>query len=536
MTFGIIVAAAALLAGQAWARPPVSIERARGEVGRSVNLNVRPLRVPNGTLVFQSTAGCLTAVCEPVGVSYLYTYDVHSGEIRLVGCTPSGELPDDDSVMTALSADGRYLLFHSEATNWLADDLHPGFSEALRLDLETGEVIRVGTDEDGDEVAADIIPRDLDGSGNLVLYESRMALTAEGVPALYLKDLSTGVVEIASRDAAGEPVFPATVSALSDDGRYVAFDTFFVGDASDTVPWAVRRHLETGAIDVLNVLPDGTPTDEYTLLVDFSDDGEAALMHSRSAGLVPDDTNGELDLFLRRFDEGTTARVNVGPGGRQATYGAVDDFTEPATLAPDNRFVIFVSWAENLTPDGTNRRPDLFVRDTWVGGRTRRINRTNRGGQDREGVLAGVSFGYADGRVMFASDGRLVPGALPEPTETYITGLASCLGQPVTLFGTDGDDVLVGTPGADVILALSGDDRIDGGGGDDVICGGEGDDILLGGDGDDLLQGGWGDDELDGGPGTDDLDGGPGADTLLGDGDDRCEAGWLEPEEPDVCR
>jgi hypothetical protein len=516
----------------------VSIERVHAEVGHPVSVTVRPQRGRNGILSFQSTAGCLTAACEPAGTFYLYTYVVTTGEIRLVGRTPSGDLPDHDSFGSSLSADGRYLLFSSDATNWLADDLYPGFIEALRLDLETGEVMRVGTDEDGNEVDADVLPHDLDGTGSLVLYESRVALTAEGVPALYSKDLTTGVVEIVSRDAAGVPVFPAIGAALSDDGRYVAFDSFFVGDASDTVPWAVRRDLETGALDVLNVLPDGTPTDEFTVLVDFSDDGSAALMQSRSSALVPDDTNGELDLFLRRFDEGVTTRVNLGPGDRQAHYPAWDDFTEAATLTPDNRFVIFVSWADNLTHDDTNRRPDLFMRDTWFGGRTWRINRTNRGAQDREGIPAGARFGYADGRVMFRSDGTLVPGPIADWAETYTTGLASCLGQPVTLFGTDGDDVLVGTPGPDVILALAGDDRIDGGGGDDVICGGDGDgdDILLGGDGDDLLQGGWGDDQLDGGPGTDDLDGGPGVDTLLGDGDDRCEAGWLEPEEPDVCR
>ena len=68
--------------------------------------------------------------------------------------------------------------------------------------------------------------------------------------------------------------------------------------------------------------------------------------------------------------------------------------------------------------------------------------------------------------------------------------VATCDGQPATVVGTSGDDVLTGTKGPDVIAGLSGDDRIDGLGGADLICGGDGADVIAGGSGDDRIYGG----------------------------------------------
>jgi len=118
-------------------------------------------------------------------------------------------------------------------------------------------------------------------------------------------------------------------------------------------------------------------------------------------------------------------------------------------------------------------------------------------------------------------------------------GIANC-----TIFGTEGDDMLVGTPGDDVICGLGGDDTIDGktgndtllgGSGDDtiygrlghdVIRGGLGDDFILGHRGDDVIFGGRGDDEIYGGGGNDIIKGQEGSDELFGEaGNDIIEGG-----------
>ena len=100
------------------------------------------------------------------------------------------------------------------------------------------------------------------------------------------------------------------------------------------------------------------------------------------------------------------------------------------------------------------------------------------------------------------------PDPEPEPLE--------CLGELVTIEGTDGDDVITGTADRDVIHGKAGNDQIDGLAGDDLICGGPGRDRLRGGDGNDRILGNSGRDRIFGGPGDDTLDGGGHKDVLLG--------------------
>lgn len=91
-----------------------------------------------------------------------------------------------------------------------------------------------------------------------------------------------------------------------------------------------------------------------------------------------------------------------------------------------------------------------------------------------------------------------------------------CFGQPATIRGTSGDDVIVGTDGPDVIVTFSGDDVVYGRGGADRICLGPGDDYGNGGKHGDRIDGSWGDDTLVGANGKDILRGSGGRDTISG--------------------
>lgn len=73
-------------------------------------------------------------------------------------------------------------------------------------------------------------------------------------------------------------------------------------------------------------------------------------------------------------------------------------------------------------------------------------------------------------------------------TRTY------CLGQPSTIEGTPGNDLIFGTNRTDVVALLSGSDRVYGRAGGDRLCGGQGNDELLDGSGADLIDGGDGTD------------------------------------------
>lgn len=127
------------------------------------------------------------------------------------------------------------------------------------------------------------------------------------------------------------------------------------------------------------------------------------------------------------------------------------------------------------------------------------------------GVLVGL-FVYSD--------------PLSARSEPLAARAVTCAGQPATIVGTSGPDVINGTPGDDVIAAFGGADVIHGRGGSDLICAGFGRDTVRGGVGKDTVYAGPGHDKVFGGDGNDLLFGGDGADTLQGNtGADRVVGG-----------
>jgi len=102
--------------------------------------------------------------------------------------------------------------------------------------------------------------------------------------------------------------------------------------------------------------------------------------------------------------------------------------------------------------------------------------------------------------------------------------LVRCLGKPVDIVGTPGDDELSGGRGPDVFLGLAGDDEFQGSIGKDRACGGPGRDLLIAGPGNDRFWGEGGNDRVKGESGDDLVSGGPGRDRLAGGpGDDVCD-------------
>ena len=79
---------------------------------------------------------------------------------------------------------------------------------------------------------------------------------------------------------------------------------------------------------------------------------------SEASDLVPNDTNGQPDVFVRDLQAGTTALVS----GNQAGTASGNGRSEVPVISADGRFVAFVSRASDLAADDNNDRRDVFVR------------------------------------------------------------------------------------------------------------------------------------------------------------------------------
>ncbi len=83
-----------------------------------------------------------------------------------------------------------------------------------------------------------------------------------------------------------------------------------------------------------------------------------------SAVGVPGDTNGNHDVFLRDLVAGTTRRVNLTSTGGQGNGDDFYSLIDRPSTSGDGRYVAFASYSTNLVPRDTIGRRDIFVRDT----------------------------------------------------------------------------------------------------------------------------------------------------------------------------
>ncbi|HEX5504820.1 MAG TPA: HYR domain-containing protein, partial [Thermomicrobiales bacterium] len=169
--------------------------------------------------------------------------------------------------------------------------------------------------------------------------------------------------------------------ALSTDGRFVAF----VSDATNLVPNDTNgrgdvfvRDRQAGATERVSVDSDGVQANGASDIhsVALSADGRYVAFLSAATNLVPGDTNSTTDVFVRDRQFGTTERVSVAGGGAQANNGSTDT---PA-LSADGRYVAFASAATNLVPGVDTICEDVFVHDRQTGA-TERVSVASDGGQ-----------------------------------------------------------------------------------------------------------------------------------------------------------
>ena len=211
----------------------------------------------------------------------------------------------------------------------------------------------------------------------------------------------------------GNPRWGSHMPAISADGRFVAFHSRIpdlVGMDADRVQDVFvhdRRTRQTQRVSVSTGGAVGNGDSDYPHV---SADGRFVAFTSRASNLVPGDTNGGTDVFIHDRQAGTTARVSVGPDGREAVGGSFG-----GSLSADGRVVAFESPAGNLVPGDTNNVVDVFVRDRPARTTTRVSVRTG-GGQASGNVAGSGSYSRA-----LSADGRVVAFASNSPTWSQAT-------------------------------------------------------------------------------------------------------------------
>jgi Tol biopolymer transport system component len=281
--------------------------------------------------------------------------------------TPRG----DPSFAPVTSDDGRYVAFHSLASNLVAGDSNDAYDVFVR-DREAHTTERVSVASDGTEGNSGSFLASITADGRFVAFHSvatdLVADDTNGKMDVFVHDRETRVTERVSVATGGGEVHPATWwsgwPSISADGRYVAFESdapdLVAGDANDQMD-VFLHDRGSGVTTRVSVASDGSEANSASSRPSISADGVVAFQ-SFASNLVPGDGNGVNDIFVHDHGAGTTERVSVATGGSEANEASLR-----GAISADGRYVAFEGWSSNLVPGDTNGSADVFVHDRGSG-------------------------------------------------------------------------------------------------------------------------------------------------------------------------
>ncbi|HVG67362.1 MAG TPA: hypothetical protein VM785_04155, partial [Gaiellales bacterium] len=218
---GALVASVALAGGASAASGPdlLSVTTTGASANELSPQTTLSLSADGSKAVFVSASGSLVAG-DTNGVKDVFLRNLGSGATRRVSVSSSEVQGDGASSNAMISADGRYVVFTSSATNLVAGDVN-GVADVFVRDLATGATDRI---TDGNAASGDV-PSSISADGSFVTFASSasnlVAGDSDGVRDVFLWNRSTGGTRL---------IAPGGASAIAADGAAIA-----VGGGSDIV-------------------------------------------------------------------------------------------------------------------------------------------------------------------------------------------------------------------------------------------------------------------------------------------------------------
>ena len=228
-----------------------------------------------------------------------------------------------------------------------------------------GDIVRTSVDTIGGDANNGSAWADVSADGRYVVFYSLatdiVAGDTNGKDDVFVRDMETGTTTRVSVSTVGaEANDNCRYPSISADGRYITFissaTNLVAGDTNGKAD-IFRHDRTTGTTILVSVSTGGAQGDDHSRYYysDISADGRYVVFSSQATNLVAGDGNGRVDVFVRGVTSGTTTRVNVSTGGTESDHNS-----GKACISADGRYVAFSSLATNLVAGDTNGRAEMF--------------------------------------------------------------------------------------------------------------------------------------------------------------------------------
>lgn len=370
------------------------------------------------------------------GIVDVFVYDKELNQARRINVASDGSQANSFSYTLAMSSDGSTVAFESVASNLLEGQ--STFGRHIYVALPDGQIELVSVNDDGipGNASSSFPAISADGrfvafwseATNLVDDDTNFDLSTFGLD-LFVRDRLLGTTERVSEQTDGTQATGTSFlsyPSISGDGQFVVFASDSPDLVEDDVNGesdiflfdrGVQRSIQRISTDYKDAKKDA---DGPSWRPQISENGNFIVFDSDAENLISNDDNGFSDVYLFDRIVGDNQRVSLKPDGNEIAFGD----SVFASISGDGQHISYLSFAFDLVPDDSNLAADVFVVDRTNFSSVRRVNLDRFERESDEGVdFFGASpVISADGSVVtFASSANdLIEGDKPQSYDVFL--------------------------------------------------------------------------------------------------------------------